>query len=87
MISLYCSSFEDHLSHVTQVLQTFKAVHLKVRIDKCQLAKNFVEFFGHHIAASRAGPNKKNIEAVTSFQIPTNKGTEQVAYATTIDVL
>ena len=79
MISLYCSSFEDRLSHVTQVLQTFKAAHLKVRIDKCQFAKNFVEVFGDHIAASRAGPNKKNIEAVTSFHIPTNTGIEQVA--------
>ena len=34
-----------------------------IRIDKCQFAKNSVEFLGHLITLDGIGPNKKNIEA------------------------
>lgn len=70
MTSLY-STFEDHLSLVTQVLQTLKTAHLKIRINKYQFARNSVKLFGHLITPSGDGHNKKNIEAVTLFPILT----------------
>ena len=69
-ILVFSASFEDHLSHVAQVLQMLREAYLKVRIDKCQFARNFVEFLGHLITPERTGPNKLNIEAVTSFLTP-----------------
>lgn len=41
-ILIFSRTFEDHLRHITQILQTLKAAHLKMRIDKCQFAKNSV---------------------------------------------
>ena len=41
-----------------------------IRIDKCQFAKNSVEFLGHLITLDEIGPNKKSIEAVISFPTP-----------------
>ena len=69
-ILTYSTTFEDHPSHVSQVLQALKVAHLKIRIDKCQFAKNSVEFLGHLITPEGIGPNKKNTEAVTSFPTP-----------------
>ena len=66
-ILTYSTTFSDHLNHVAQVLQTLKEAHLKIRISKCQFAKNSVEFLGHLITPDEIGPNKKNIEALTSF--------------------
>ena len=69
-ILIFSASFENHLSHVAQVLQTLREAYLKVRISKCQFARNSVEFLGHLIIPERFGPNKRNIEAVTSFPTP-----------------
>ena len=46
---------------MAQVLQTLRMAHLKIRIDKCQFAKNSVKFFCHLITPDGIGPNKKNI--------------------------
>ena len=70
-ILIFSASFGDHLSHVAQVLQTLLEAYCKVRINKCQFAWNSVEFLGHLITPEGIGPNKRNIEAVTSFPIPT----------------
>ena len=64
------ASFEDHLSHVAQVLQTLREAYLKVRIDKYQFARNSVEFLGHLITPEGTGPNKRNIDAATSLPTP-----------------
>ena len=69
-ILIYSTSFTDRLCHVAQVWQTLKVAHLKIRINKCQFAKNSVEFLGHLITPEGIGPNKKNVEAVTSFPTP-----------------
>ena len=68
-ILIYSTAFNDHHSQVAQALQTLKVALLKIRIDKCQFAKNSVKFLGHPIIPERTGPNKKNIKAVTSFPI------------------
>ena len=66
-ILLFSSTFEDHLSHVAQVLQTLRKAHLKIRIDKCQFARTSVEFLYQLITRNGTGPNKNNIEAVAFF--------------------
>ena len=48
-ILTFSKVFEYHLSHVAQVLQTLKTVHLKILINKCQFAKNSVELLGYLI--------------------------------------
>ena len=65
-ILIYSKTFENHLSHVAQILQTLKVAYLEIQIEKCQFA---VKFLGHLITPNGIGPNK-NIEAVTSFPTP-----------------
>ena len=69
-ILIFSATFEDHLSHVAKVLQTLREAYLRVQIDKSQFARNSVEFLGHLINPEGTGPNKRNIEAVTSFPTP-----------------
>ena len=70
-ILIFSATFEDHLSHVAKVLQTLREAYLRVQIDKSQFARNSVEFLGHLITPEGIGPNKRNMEAVTSFLTPT----------------
>ena len=67
----YCYIQQYIRSHVTQVMQTLKAAHLKVKINKFWFAKNSVMFLDHLITPSGVWPNAKNREAVTSFPIST----------------
>ena len=69
-ILIYSTTFDDHLSHVAQVLQVLKVAQLKIQLNKCQFAWNSVEFLGHFITPEGFGPNKKNIEDVTLFPTP-----------------
>ena len=55
---------------MAQVLHTLREAYLKVRINKCQFAWDSVELLGHLITPERTGPNKQNIDAVTSFPTP-----------------
>ena len=69
-ILIFSPSFEDHISYVAQVLQTLREAYLKVRINKCQFARNSVEFLDHLITPEGIGPNRQNIDVVTSFPTP-----------------
>ena len=69
-ILIFNASFEDHLSHVVQVLQTLREAYLKVWTNKCKFAWNSVKFLGRLITPEEIGPNKRNIEVVTFFPTP-----------------
>ena len=71
-VLIFSASFADHLSHVAQVMHTLWEAYLKVRMNKCQFARKSVEFLGHLIISEGIGPNKRNVEAVTSFPTPAN---------------
>ena len=54
-ILIFSTSFDNHFSHVAQVLQTLGEAYLKVRIGQCQFARNSVEFLGHLITLKELG--------------------------------
>ena len=66
---LICSeTFEDHLKHVAQVLQRYRAAGLKANPKKTELGKDEVLFLGHILTPEGIRPNPEKTAAVWDFK-------------------
>ena len=63
-------NFEEHISHVTEVLQRLQDVGLKVKPSKCRFAEKQVDYLGFSISAAGVHPTHRNILAVKKFPRP-----------------
>ena len=63
-------NFEEHTSHVIEVLQRLQDVGLKVKPSKCIYAEKQIDYLGFNISATGVCPTHKNILAVKEFSRP-----------------
>lgn len=49
-ILIYSNSYEEHLSHVAQVLELLHKDQWKVKLSKCSFAKRQIAYLGHVIS-------------------------------------
>ena len=63
-ILFYSASFEDHLSHLFQVLHWLKKYDTKIRGSKRQLFKREVSYLRRLILSEKCKADAKNIAAV-----------------------
>ena len=63
-------NFEEHTSHVIEVLQRLQDVGLKVKPSKCRFAEKQVDYLGFNISATGVCPTHKNVLAVKEFPRP-----------------
>ena len=63
-------NFEEHTSHVIEVLQRLQDVGLKVKPSKCKFAEKQVDYLGFNISATSVCPTHKNVLAVKEFPRP-----------------
>ncbi|KAL6466207.1 hypothetical protein MHYP_G00263400 [Metynnis hypsauchen] len=69
-IIVYSTDFSQHLQHLKEVFQRFRAAGLKLKPSKCHLARSSVTFLGHHISSAGIRPDPANIEKVSSWPVP-----------------
>ena len=58
------SSFSQHLSHLTQLLDILKANGLLVNLSKCTFAQPSVSFLGHQVTATGITPLSSNVDSI-----------------------
>ena len=46
-IIVYSNTYEEHVRHVTQVMECLEGAGLRLRKDKCQIGYQSIEFLGH----------------------------------------
>lgn len=46
-VAIFSSSWEEHLKHLKEVLQTLKEARLTIKPSKCHFAKGTGEYLGH----------------------------------------
>ena len=63
-------NFEEHTSHVIEVLQRLQDVGLKVKPSKCRFAEKQVDYLGFNISATGVCPTHRNVFAVKEFPRP-----------------
>jgi hypothetical protein len=71
-ILVYSPSFEAHVLHLQTVLQLLKDHQWKVKMSKCEFAKNQVAYLGHVITAQGVATDPEKIKVIENWQTPTN---------------
>jgi hypothetical protein len=69
-ILIYSSTFELHLAHLRQVLETLSTNQLFAKKSKCAFREQQVKYLGHVISIEGVATDKKKIEVVANWPTP-----------------
>ena len=72
-IVVYCSTWQEHLSHLKSILSTLRDAGLTVKLWKCTFAKEEVSFLGHTVGKGKLKPQEAKVNAVKTFITPKSK--------------
>ena len=69
-ILIFSTNQDEHLCHVSEVLNKIKEAGLKINPEKCQFLKKETKFLGHIINREGIKVDNVKIEAIKNFQRP-----------------
>jgi hypothetical protein len=66
-------TYEEHIEHVSRVLQALASCNLKIHPDKSVFGTNIVEYLGHNVVGTMGiTMNEAKVEAIKTLPDPTN---------------
>ena len=68
------TSFEEHLSLVSKVLQTLESYSIKVKLNKCAWFQSEVKFLGHIVSSSGIKKTPEYVDRVREYPRPKTVG-------------
>jgi hypothetical protein len=71
-ILVYSKTWEEHLQHLTQVLQILHKEQWYIKLSKCAFAKQQIAYLGHVISVNGVATDPNKVEAVSSWPTPVN---------------
>ena len=69
-ILIYSKSMEDHVQHVTSVLDLLRSHSLYAKRNKCCFGVEQVEYLGHYISGRGVATDPKKLKAVSQWPVP-----------------
>ncbi|GBG85577.1 hypothetical protein CBR_g40215 [Chara braunii] len=69
-ILVYNWSLEEHVEHLRTVLERLRQVKYKANRDKCEFARQELEYLGHYVTPQGIRPLVDKIEALRSPKVP-----------------
>ena len=69
-IIVFSKTYEDHKQHLQEVFDRLESVNMKLKSDKCNLAKNKLVYLGVTMASEGTKPNLKKVEVIQNFPVP-----------------
>jgi hypothetical protein len=69
-ILIYSKSPEEHVKHLTLVLQALAQHKLRAKLSKCQFGASSIDFLGHTISGEGISTDQKKVEAVKQWPVP-----------------
>lgn len=72
-ILVFSKSFDDHIQHVTLLLQALRAEGFRIKLSKCEWAKHSVKYLGHTLGYNTVSPHQDNLISIKQFPEPRNK--------------
>lgn len=72
-IAVFSDTWEEHLEHLSSVLEKIKSAHLTIKPKKCKFAQGEVQYLGHLIGMGKRSPAELKVQAVQDFPVPTCK--------------
>ena len=74
-VLIFGRTYEEHKSHLRQVLRRLKSKGIKLRVDKCVFLKAEVRYLGRLVSAAGYRADPKDVEALNKFrEAPKNVG-------------
>ncbi|GBG59049.1 hypothetical protein CBR_g24395 [Chara braunii] len=71
-ILVYSRSLEEHVEHLCTVLERLLQAKYKANRDKCEFARQELEYLGHYVTSKDIRPLADKIEALRVWPEPTN---------------
>ncbi|KPJ11799.1 Retrotransposable element Tf2 155 kDa protein type 1 [Papilio machaon] len=69
-ILVFSKTFEEHILHVSRLLEAILAEGFRLKFSKCSFANNQAKYLGHIIENNTVRPLKDYLTAVRDFPIP-----------------
>ena len=69
-ITIHSKSFEDHLNHISIVLDRLDEANLKINHDKCTWCATEVKILGHIVSYNTIKMDSKKILAIKEWKTP-----------------
>jgi hypothetical protein len=66
------STWEEHISHLMQVLETLKKHQLLDNLNKCEFAQQLLVYLGYVISGGELKIDPAKMEAIIKWSVPTN---------------
>ena len=70
---MFSSSWEEHLEHLTTVLDRLQVSGLTAKPSKCQFAMSECSYLGHVVGGGTVKPELDKLQAIREFPIPRTK--------------
>ena len=67
---IYSCTWEEHLSHIRQVLQRLQSAGLTVKARKHQFGMEQCWYLGHFVGSGTVRPESPKVEAISAFTTP-----------------
>ncbi|GBG58874.1 hypothetical protein CBR_g273 [Chara braunii] len=71
-ILVYSRSLDEHVEHLRTVLERLRQAKYKANRDKCEFARQELEYLGHYVTPQGIRPLADKIEAIRIWPEPTN---------------
>ena len=71
-IVIFGHTFEEHLSHLTSVLERLRDINLKAKLSKCNFLQEQVLYLGHIISPEGIATDPSKTQRVTDWHTPQN---------------
>ncbi|GBG79010.1 hypothetical protein CBR_g28723 [Chara braunii] len=71
-ILVYSRSLDEHVEHLRTILERLRQAKYKANRDKCEFARQEVEYLGHYVTPQGIRPLADKIEAIHVWPEPTN---------------
>ena len=72
-IAVYSSTWEEHVCHLRQVLQSIENANLTVNLKKCHFALSKVKYLGHIVGSGCHEPDRGQVQAILDLNPPRTK--------------
>ena len=71
-IPVFSKNWEDHVNHVTQVLETLRKEKLYVKLSKCEFGKTSLVYLGHIVGEGEIKIDPSKVDVIVNWPKPTN---------------
>lgn len=72
-VVIYSATFDDHLVHLSQVMERLKGAGLTVKPSKVSLVHKQISFLGHIVSNAGVAIDQSRTQAIYDFKVPRDK--------------